>query len=118
MTIGSLISSSGFGSRASRQTMGLSKKDIFSELIYEMEGLRTYFDFEENSPLEEILLEQSNLGISQGIKSIVLTFCPDIRSTVFEQQGAYFKKRIIKSRGLLILDMDIKKAKKCLLRNY
>jgi len=118
MTIGSLLSSSGFGSKRSKKDMSLSKKNMFSEFLYEMESLITYFDFEENYPFEEIILDEQNLSESNGIKSILLTFCPEIRDDVFEGVGTYFKKRIIKSRCLILLKKSLKHTKEALCAGF
>lgn len=115
LTIGSLISSSGFATRLSRkQTLEITKKNIFGEFIYEIEGLSHYFNFNTENPTEEVLLDEKEVKFSKGIHSILLTFCIDVRPIPHPKLGFNFKKRVITSRCLLILNMGFREAQSAL----
>ena len=107
MTLGSLLSSRMSSGAPSK--LPFSKRDLFAEFVSEMEDITTYFNFEEPFAMEEVLIDEKSADhtvFGDYINSVMVTFCPEIRDDIYTSYGVYFKKRIIKSRSLLLLKAD------------
>lgn len=102
LTFASLVSS---GTTLKRFGTSVSKKELFQELMFEIERFSEYFNFSAQLPLEEILFDKSNINGSSEKK--LITFCPQL-TELPTKHGGTTRRRIIVSRGSLIKNQSFK----------
>ena len=102
LTFASLISGS---STIKRYGTKIAKKELFQELMFEIEQFSEYFNTSTFMPFEEILLDARGEGTSKD-KSLV-TFCPKLTEIALKND-LITRRRVIISRGCLLLTQTLK----------
>jgi hypothetical protein len=108
LTFASLVSSKSNSkrSKASAPQKGkLSKRDVFEELMFEIEHFSRYFDFGNPYPFEEVL---QDWRAKEGGQRMLLAFCPQVQE--FASNNSLFspKRRITIVRGMCLLKKTLK----------
>lgn len=115
LTFHSLVSSISI-SRKTVQSK-VTKQDIFHEFMFEIENLGNYFNMADEMPCEEVLIDRS--GVRHKSEKFLATFCP--RVVEIDCDGspqALLKRRLVISRGILILKVTYKELQVAMNKMY